>query len=158
MNKDKTIKFLGVIFITVGLLQLILGAKDIWWHLVFIFRSSAYPSVHGYLFYSAVSLFFFIILPLAIGISGIGIFRIRRWGWILAIMVCTITFIVKFIGTIYYAFAVYKSEGNPMPTISEGAQVAGFVSMWPTYIYAVTSALLILLLTQSSTKKAFNNK
>jgi len=156
MDKDKTIKFLGVLFITVGSLQLMMGANDIWWPLVFMFSPSAYPSVHDYLFYSAASLFFFIILPLAIGISGIGIIRIRRWGWLLAIMACTITFIVKFIGTINYAFAVYKSKGNPMPTIPEGAQVAGFVSMWPMYIYAITSALLILLLTRSSIKKTFN--
>jgi hypothetical protein len=156
MNKDKTIKLLGVLFIAVGSLQTFLRAKDIWWLLTFLFRPNAYSTVHNYLFYSAASLFFFIILPLAILVAGIGVIRIKRWGWILAITVCAVTFIVKLIGTMNFEFAVYRLKDHPIPPITEGA-VVGYVSMWPTYIYGIASGLLILVLTRNSIKKAFHN-
>ena len=73
----------------------------------------------------------------------------------MAVIACMVTFVVNFIGTINFVFAVYKSQNVPMPTIPEGAHVE-IVSMWPTYIYAVTSVLLLLLLTRNSIKKAFN--
>jgi hypothetical protein len=156
MIKDKAIKFLGAFFVAVGSFKLLSNVQGIWWFLANLFRPSAYPTFHDYLFYSSASLFFFIIFPLGILMSGIGIFKIRKWGWQLAVLVCTITFIISFIGIINFAYAVYKTHNIPMPPIPKGAHV-GIVSMWPTYISAVISPLLIWLLTRKSIKTAFHN-
>jgi len=155
MNKDKIIKLLGALLITTGSLQLIFSAEGIWLTLAGLFRPSSFWSFQAYLYYSAASLFFFIILPSAIFMAGIGLFKFRQWGWQLAVTVCTITLIVKLIGTINFAYAAYKTWDLPMPKMPEGAHV-GIVSMWPTYIYGIISALLILLLTRNSIKSAFN--
>ncbi len=156
MNKNKIIKLVGVLFIIVGSLQIILKVKGIWWSLTFLFRPNAYPTAYDYLLYSTASLFFLIILPLAILVSGIGLIRIKRWGWMLAITVCTITFFIKSVGTINFVFAVYKLKDNPIPPFPNGA-VVGYVSMWPTYIYGIASGLLILVLTRNSIKQAFHS-
>ncbi|HAS54204.1 MAG: hypothetical protein A2X56_03490 [Nitrospirae bacterium GWC2_57_13] len=155
MNKDKIIKLLGATLIAVGSLQLTLRAKDIWWSLAMLFRPASFVTIQEYLVYSGASLFFFIVLPLAIFIAGVGMVKTRRWGWLLAVIVCTITFIVKVAGAVRFAIAVHESRTLPIPAIPEGAYVGVAVSLWPTYIYAVTSALFILLLTRTSIKTAF---
>jgi hypothetical protein len=160
MDKNKIIKILGAVFVTVGSLRLIWTLKDSWWALAWLFRPSSFATMQVYLISSATSLFFFIIsiiLPLAIFIAGFGIIRIKRWGWILAVTVCSVTFIIKFIGTMNFAFAVYMLKDNPMPPIPKDAVVVGHVSMWPTYIYGIASGLLILVLTRDSIKKEFHN-
>jgi hypothetical protein len=159
MDKTKIIKMLGAVLVSVGSLQLIWRLKDSWWAFAGLFRPSSFATMQVYLISGATSLFFIIIsiiLPLAIFIAGIGLIRIRRWGWILAVTVCSVTFIIKFIGTMNFAFAVYMLKDNPIPPIPEGA-VVGYVSMWPTYIYGIASGLLILVLTRKSIRKAFHN-
>ena len=65
MNKNNIIKLLGATLIAVGSLQLMLRVKDIWWSLAMLFRPGSFVTIQEYLVYSAASLFFFIILPLA---------------------------------------------------------------------------------------------
>ncbi len=85
MNKDKMIKILGAFFIAAGSIQIILSANDTWWSLSGLFHSRSSMKVQDFLFYCTEYLFFFLILPLAILPSGIGMIRIRRWGWLLAV-------------------------------------------------------------------------
>ena len=156
MTKDKAIKLLGIFFVAVGSIKLLSSAHGIWWSLNGLLRPSSFATFQDYLLYSAVSLFFFIILPLVILVAGIGILKLKKRGWQLAILVCAITFIINFIGIINFSCAVYKTHNIPMPPIPKGAHV-GIVSMWPTYISAVISPLLIWLLTRKSIKTAFLN-
>ena len=151
----QVIKLLGALFITTGSLQMIFSAEGIWLTLANLFRPGSFWSIQAYLYYSVAGLFFLIILPSAIIMAGIGLLKFKRWGWQLAVTVCAITLIVRLIGTINFAYAVYKTWNLPMPKIPEGAHV-DVVSMWPTYIYGIISALLILLLTRNSIKGAFN--
>ena len=146
---------MGFLFIVVGLLQLISEAKGIWLSLFLLFRLNAYPSLLGYLIFNIAFLFFLIILPLAILSAGIGIIKMRRWGWRLAITVCSITLVIKLIGAVNYAFAVYMAGNNLSPHIPAGAIAVFPISMWYSYIYGIVSGLLILILTRKSTKKAF---
>jgi hypothetical protein len=156
MNKEKIIKLLGTFFIIVGSLQLILYAKDIWWSLVFLFNPSPLRSLQENLLLSAASFLLFVMLPLAALIAGFGILKIKKWGWWLAIASCILTFIVNFYRTINFAITTYKFKNQPIPPIPEGAHVI-FISMWPTYIYTVISALLIILLTRKAIKDAVNH-
>lgn len=153
MNKEKTIKLLGIFFIIVGVLQLIFNAKDIWWSLVILSYPSSF-SLHEKLFFTAVSLILCFALPLTELMAGFGIIKIKKWGWWLAIVSCIITFIANFYGTINFAIASYKFQNTPIPTAQEGAHIE-FISMWPTYVYAIVSVLLIILLNQKSLKNAF---
>jgi hypothetical protein len=153
MNKKKIINLLGTFFIIVGGLQLILYASDIWWSLVFLFQPVSSMSLQEYLLWSAASLLLYVILPLASFIAGFGILKIKKWGWWLALASCIITFIINFYGTINYAITSSKFRNMPMPEIPEGYNVI-YISMWPTYIYTISSALLIILLTRKLIKDA----
>ncbi len=154
-NNKRIVKILGSFFIAVGSLQLLSGAKDIWWSLEMWLRPSSFMTIQEYLFFTATSLLFLIVLPLVVLMAGYGMVTIRRWGWFLAMIACIARFVFSLYGTINFAIASYKSRNVPIPRIPEGAHV-GFVSMWPTYIYALSSALLILLLTRNSVRKMFN--
>jgi hypothetical protein len=156
MNKEKIIKLLGAFFIIVGGLQLILNTKNIWWSLVDLFHPSSLRSLHENLLLSAACFLVFLMLPVAIFIAGFGILKIKKWGWRLAMASCIITLIINFYGTINFAINSYKFRNLPIPTISESVHVV-FVSMWPTYIEALISALLIMLLIQKSIKNSFNH-
>lgn len=156
MNKSAIIKLLGILFVALGSIQLILNARDIWWSLSNLFHPDHFMTIQDYILGGPTSLFFHLVLPVATPISGYGLLKIRRWGWWLAIINCVVTFISSFIGIVYFAIASYKARNLPMPKFPEGAHIV-VVSMWPTYIYAVVSALLILLLTRKSVKDAFNH-
>lgn len=156
MNKEKITKLLGIFFIIVGGLQLILYANDIWLSLVFLFHPSPLMSLRENLLWNVASFLLFVALPLATFIAGCGILKIKKWGWCLAMASCILTLIVNFYGTINFAITRYQFRNLPMPIIPESAHVE-FISMWPTYMYALISALLIMLLTQKSIKNAFNH-
>ncbi len=155
MNRS-AIKLLGVLFISVGSIQLILNAKRIWWSLFDLFHPGHFMTIQNYILTGPTFLLVLLVLPVSILISGYGLLRIRRWGWFLATINCVVTFIRNFPGIVYFAVASYKARNLPMPKIPEGSHVF-VISMWPTYIYAVASALLILLLTRKSVKDAFNH-
>jgi hypothetical protein len=148
------IKILGSFFIAVGSLQLISGAKDIWGSLEMWLRPGSFMTIQEYFYFTAISLLILIVLPLAVLMAGYGMVRIRRWGWFLAMIACVARFLLSLYGTINFAIANHKSLNIPIPKIPEGAQVE-LVSMWPTYIYALSSALLIVL-SLEIVRKVFN--
>jgi hypothetical protein len=154
-NNKRKVKILGSFFIAAGSLQLISGARDIWCSLEMWLRPSSFMTIQEYLFFTAISLLFLLVLPVAVLMAGYGMVRIRRWGWVLAVIACVVRFLFSLYGTINFAIASYESRNVPIPKIPEGAHVE-FASMWPTYIYALSSTLLILLLTRNSVRKAFN--
>ena len=155
MNKwTIIIKLLGVLFVATGLLQLISKAKGILWSLFDLFHPNHFVKIEDYILLGPISLFFLVVLPVAALISGYGMLKIRRWGWLLAIISCLITFIMNFYGAVNFILANYKVQNPPMPKFPEGAHIV-VVSMWPTYIYAGVSAVLILLLTRNSVRDAF---
>ena len=156
MNKEEIIDFLGAFFIIVGGLQLFYYANDIWLSLFILFHPSPQMSLQENLLWSSTSLLLLVVLPFATSIAGFGILKIKKWGWWLAMASCILTFIVNFYGTINFAIASYKFRNLPMPTIPEGSYFI-FISMWPTYIRAIISALLIILLTRKSIKDAVNH-
>ncbi len=151
------LKILGVLLVAGGTAKLFSNLQIIRWSLVNLFQPGAFTVFHDYVILNVEFMFFFLFLPLAILISGIGVFRIRKWGWKLAILVCAITFLVNFIGIINFAHAVYELQSSPMPPLSEGA-LNKIMSMWPTYVSALVSALLIVFLTLKSTIIIFNNR
>lgn len=154
MNNKKLVKLLGAFFIIVSILQLILNAHNNWLSLTDLFRPYSLRSLKEYLF---LSLFFSFALPIATLIAGFGILKIRTWGWWLAMMSCIITFIANSYGAINFAIACYKFQNTTIPTVPEGAHIE-FFSMWPTYMHAIVSALLILLLKQKSVKIALSSQ
>jgi hypothetical protein len=155
MNEEKIVKLLGIFFIIVGALQLILNTNNIWWSLVDLFHPSSSRSLQENLLLSAACLLLFLTLPLATFIAGFGIIKIKKWGWWLAMANCIITFVINFYGTINFAITSYKFRNLPIAAIPQGTHVI-FISMWPTHIYAIITALLIILLTRKLIKNAFN--
>lgn len=153
MNKEKIIKLFGTFFIIVGGLQLLLNANAIWVSFFFLFNPSPSRSLQDNLLWNTASLFFSFALPLATFMAGFGIIKIMKWGWWVAMACCIFTFIVNFYGTINFAIQSYRLQNMPMPKIPVDAHVM-YISMWPTYMYAVISALLILLLTRKLVKDA----
>ncbi len=154
-NNMKTIKILGVLLIIVGSSHLIFKAKVIWWTSQSFFHPGSFMSTQEYIFHVLASILVLILLPLATLISGYGLFRIKKWGWILAMISCGTTFILSCIGTISFAIVSNKYRTIPMPNIPVDMHVETF-SIWPTYIKVVISALFMFTLKRPSLRQEFN--
>jgi hypothetical protein len=160
-NKLTTVKLIGTLLIIIGSIQLIMSAESIWWFIAILFHPGSYNSYLEYLFDSAISLLF-TSLPLAAIIAGYGLLKNNTWSWQLAVVTCLCMFILNLLGVIKFAVLCYQwsiTPVPPIPPISEGKYYveSGYFSMWPTYIYTVVSALLIIMLNRKSVKNKLNN-
>ncbi len=72
-------------------------------------------------------------------------------------IVCVITLVSHLYGTIWFAVLSYKYRDIAMSKIIPEGYHVEYISMWPTYIYALISALLVLVLKRQSMRKEFNN-
>ena len=147
MSNAKIIRYLGVLFIAVGLLHLSLRAKDVWLSLTIVFHPGSFRSIQEFAFYGVAFLLFFLVFPIAVVAAGYGLIKLKRWSWILSLVICAIRFLVGCYGAITFQISRSKLRGVPLPKIPEGAYVV-VASIWPTYIYMAVYALLIVFLTR----------
>ena len=101
-----------------------------------------------------MAVFFSIFIPTIACISGIGLLKLKKWGWYFAIITTLIVFALNLTGTIKFIIASYQYRNVPMPPIPEGA-VVQYVIMIPTYIYTIVTLLLIILLSRKSIRTNF---
>lgn len=151
-SKITLIKILGSLLIFFGLFKLIYGINGVWWPIRVLLTPSTYNTLSELFFFGGTTLLLSLILPILALVSGFGLIKVKKWGWIWSIIVSLIIFVINFSGTINFAVASYLLRDVPFPEISEDAVVAS-VSMWPTYIYALISILFVLILTRESVKK-----
>ena len=155
MGNARIIRYLGVLFIVVGLLHLSLRLKGIWLLLTSVFHPSSFRSMQEFVFYGTTFLLFMLVLPIGVVVAGYGLIRLRKWSWMLSLVICVIRFLLGCYGTITLLIASYKLRGLPQPKIPEGTHVV-VVSVWPTYMHMAVCALLIVLLTRKPIRDAFN--
>lgn len=146
------IRLLAVVLIVYGGVNLLIGMKPLWWTISSLF----YPSQNTLLerlYYDALTFFYCLTLPVAEILGGTGLFKEKKWGWIVSVAVCLIIFTLSFAGTINFAIASYVLRNVPMPPIPEGAEVVGYYSMIPTYITTLVSIVFVSLLNRKSVKQ-----
>lgn len=147
------IKIISIILVLYGGYLLISGINGVWWTVKFLF----YPTSNTFLeivYYSSLTFLFSLILPFGAICGGIGLFKKKKWGWVLSIIISLIIFTMSFVGTINFAMASYYNRTIPIPPIPEGVIVEE-VSMIPTYITAIISLAFIIVLNRKSVKNRF---
>ncbi len=108
-------------------------------------------------FWLVLFLVFSVVVPLLTVFAGWGVFKFRHWGHMLALVICTLMFIVNFVGSINFAVQSYKAIDAPTPVIPKGS-VAVYQSMWPTYITAIVSGVLVVILRWRPIRNLFAGK
>lgn len=155
-SKKGILRIIGVVLLFFGLLKIISRADDIFFSINIFFVPNTHNTLAEILYISGSILFFGLCLPILAIVSGWGLIKIKKWGRTWALIVLLSVFATNFLGAINFAIVSYQSRNIPMPKIPEGYHVES-VSMWPTYIYALISALLILILKRKSLRQEFNN-
>jgi hypothetical protein len=145
------VKFVAVVLSAYGLWMVLAGSRGIWLALRCLVNC---PNVDlDYIWFIILSFGWSVFLPAAAFVSAYGSFKLRPWGRRLALVVCSILFLLELYGTVKFAILSYQFRDVPIPPIPDGA-VEVYVSMRPAYIIGVVSGLLLLLLLQPFVKKA----
>jgi len=97
-----------------------------------------------------VSIVVFELVLLAQLISSVGLFRIRRWAWILAVIALSVQVLLMSIGAVRIALL----SQAPPPPIEPGAVVRTF-SMWPSRVRTMLNAIAVLLLFSQRVRSHF---
>ena len=150
-NVSKLVKILAFIFLAYGSIQLILGLKPIWWSLGFLFYPSSTPLI-GSLYYLFLVLFFKMVIPGLALISGIGLFKQKKWGWYCALSTTLIVFAIYLVGSINFLVISYQYRNIPMPPVPEGP-TGEYISMIPTYIHTIIGLFFVFVLTRKSIRQ-----
>ena len=148
------VRFLAVVLIVYGGVELLQGMKPVWWALRAFFYSSQ-KTLSVFLYFCGITFFFRLMLPVAEIFGGIGLFQQKKWGWILSLTVSLVNFAFAFAGTINFAVASYLLRNVPMPPIPEGVVVGEPISMIPTWVTAFVSIIFVFLLNRKSVKQMF---
>lgn len=127
-----------------------LGVKSIGTATQLFFHPAKQP-LWEFLYHSGLTLLFGLIIPIASIVSGIGLFRQKKWGWILALAVSLIVFTQACSRTINFAIVSYFFSAI---SISDPSQDTPFkiLGMIPTYITTFTSLAFIAILNRESVK------
>lgn len=92
------------------------------------------------------------VIPVAKLIAAYGLLRFRPWAWRAAIIALTVGLFFHVTGAINSAIQFYGYREFQIP---EGHRVVQVISMWPSYIIGLLSALAILFLLRPSVKRKF---
>ncbi len=122
LKNNCIIKILAVLLIVYGIIEILLGAKSIWFGITYIFYS---PSINfvSILYVVGIPLFFILLIPAAAIAGGIGLYQKKKWGWILSIIISLTIFTIYCAGSINFLIASYCYRNIPMPSIPGGAHV-----------------------------------
>ncbi len=157
MSKLIIAKSLGILFVLIGFVQLISEIKDIAWSLFDLSHPNHFMKIPDYILLGPVSLICHFVIPIVTIISGYGIFKIKKWGWLSGIIICAVILLKNIPGIIYSFFVIIKTRNLPIPKFHEGAHII-VVRLWPTFIYTSVSAVLIFLLTRNSVREVFKKR
>jgi len=92
-----------------------------------------------------LTLIFALVLVLKL-VASYGLFRLHLWARGPAIVVLLFDYALGLIGAIRLRwYAIFSSEPPP---IKKGMVVAGYVSLWPTYIIAFVGIVFVFFLTR----------
>lgn len=154
-NIELTVRGVAAVLILWGLYKIIGDSRYIWVSLRYgLFSSDTDMKLFWLL---VLFLVFSAVIPLVAIIAAWGLFEFQRWGHRLALSVCTLMFVVTSVGGITFLVRSYNAIDVPVPVIPEGS-VGVYMSMWPTYITAFVSGLLILLLSWRPIRTRFAEK
>ncbi len=147
------VKVLAIISIIYGAIKLPSGMKSVWWISQHFYYSTS-NSFWGILYLSSLTFIFSVVFPIGAICAGLGLFKEKKWGWILSIIVSLIIFTINCAGTINFIIASYFFRNIPIPPIPEGAHV-GYYSMIPTYSATLISLAFIMVLRHKLVKNVF---
>ena len=89
-------------------------------------------------------------------VSAYGLFRIRLWGRIVAIVVLSFDFLVRLAGAINTW--TYNIRHPELPPIPENTTLVEVISMWPSYIIGIISLLSVIILLSRPVKEIMKEK
>ncbi len=153
MNKDSRFITILVASLTAGTALYILVRG--WWEIIYFFSSLVrgdYPFdvMPWWMMAGGIVIY---LVTLGKTISAYGVYRLRPWGWGLALLALSIDFLYRLFGAInYFTFSIQHPEPLPIPPGYADIKV---VSLWPSYIICLISLLSIVALTRKSVKVAF---
>ncbi len=146
------IKSLGAFFMLTGLLELILDRKEIYWNFRGLIHGNEFIGKPGdYFLFHGLSGIFFVLILAAI-VAGYGLMKLKKLSWALSVAGCTVLFFSALYGII--SVAVLTAQRTvPMPNVLPNGAVVQYV--WPTYLVALISLALIILLSRKSIREIF---
>ncbi|HDH50561.1 MAG TPA: hypothetical protein ENG95_00800 [Nitrospirae bacterium] len=103
-------------------------------------------------------IFFNLLVPVLAIAAGCGLVRFKGWGWRWALIVSFIMLSANVIKAISFVFIEYLTKNLPMQELPDGIPVVSVINVWPPYIYAALSLLLIIVLIRPAIKKEFSEK
>ncbi len=126
-----------------------------WFRLLQSLQSGQSPLEGVPVWYIPMSILFDLIL---IGklVAAIGLFRLRKWGRQIAIVVLSADFIIRLSGAINaWTWHLRHPESPP---VFDGEVTVLTVSMIPSYIIAIVSLICVVVLSQRIIKSTFKEK
>lgn len=153
-NINHIIKFLALLSVVYGVVKILLGLRGIWFAITYIFYSSSITFI-SILYAVGMPFLYIVFIPAAAIVGGVGLYKKKKWGWILSITISLIIFTLHCAGSINFLIASYFYRNIPLPPIPEGSDVH-YISMIPTYIITVMSLIYTLILRNKAIKNVFN--
>jgi anaerobic C4-dicarboxylate transporter len=123
-----------------------------WRSHVFVFRGlNCYAQNFGLA--RTISILMGELVLLAQLISSIGLFRIRRWAWLLAVTSISVQVLFVSIGAVRLALL------PPVLSLQiEPGVIVCIISMWPSYFRTILNAIAVLLLFSKPIRSHFLNE
>jgi len=92
------------------------------------------------------------VLPFVKLVAAVGLFRIRKWAWVLAIVALTLDMLLRIVGAIRHSLE--SPQDLPELALCSGVVVEE-ISLWPSYVIALVSAVSLLVLANSRIRSQF---
>ena len=128
--------------------------RGLWWTFTSLLRGHTWPGFSWWTLFWFISVELLLVLKI---VSAYGLFRIRSWARNFSIIVLLADFLTRLYGIInFWSYYFQHPEPHPIPQEGEGVGVIiEYISMWPTYIIAFISLILVIILWQKPIRKIF---
>lgn len=145
-RRSTTIIWVIAIFMAATAIYRLFRSWRWYWSFFAVSSQESYFLDHLSFWWLILIIIFELMLALKL-VASYGLFRIRSWARILAIVVLLFDYASGLAGAIQMCwYTVFPIEPPP---IKEGMSVVGFVSLWPTYIIAFMGIISVFFLTRS---------
>ena len=150
------LRILAIIFILYGLVQFTTGLRGIWLTLQYLLYSS-HLSIISVIYVVPPILIFSVLIPLCSIIAGIGILKVRTWGWYLAIAVSGIVCAFDAYSVFIHITAILGQKEHIYTMVDIQDSSISYVSMDPTYISLMVSLFILIALFNRRVKDQIKN-
>ena len=146
-----TVKVVAFVTAAMGVFVIV---KDRWGYLYFPMAFRGTSEIIGPLL--AVLSLLVMVIPVLKIVVAVGLFNVRRWAWISAIVVLTLDFVIRLQSAVRMCIFSLTHPIPPMPmSVSQENVVVRVVNMGPTYVVSIVGILIVLILFQKPISKLF---